>query len=199
MDRSIIFALTIAFLVGSVPCGYFIGKLKGVNVLRSGSGSTGATNVRRTVGRWPAYLVFLLDALKGSLSALLPGLIAATGSADLSLFALILAMVGHSFSPFLKLRGGKGVAVAIGGLALVMPNVLAIGLLFWVILFSITRLVSLASIGFAAILPLASYLFYYSANTNCMVILLAGFIILRHFSNIRRLIRGTELGFGKGR
>lgn len=199
MNITTICELLLSFLIGAIPFGYVVGRINGVNVLKKGSGSIGATNVRRTVGKSAAYAVFLLDCLKGCIAAKMPSLIGSAASLDVSLLALLLAMVGHSFSPFLKFRGGKGVAVVIGGLALMMPNVLCIGLIFWTILFSVTRFVSLSSIGLAAILPLASYLFYYPSRANVLVVLLSLFIILRHISNVKRLIQGKELRFDRMR
>jgi glycerol-3-phosphate acyltransferase PlsY len=190
-------ALLLAYVLGSIPFGFLVAKARGTNILAVGSGNMGATNVRRTVGRWAGISVFFLDAAKGFLalhitrvfpkSALDPSVLAAA--------ALTGAFLGHNFSIFLKFRGGKGVSVTIGGLLSLMPNVLFIGLLTWVVVFAATRFVSLASVCFSLTLPLCSYLFAYPFVLNFLILAISAFIIGRHLSNIRRLIAGTEYRF----
>lgn len=193
------FALMIGYLLGSIPVGYLVGKAYGVNVLTRGSHSIGATNVKRTVGKMAGNFVFLLDALKGFLATYWFHFFLPSGSAlqNLAILGLFGAILGHSFSIFLKFRGGKGIAVTIGGLIALMPNVLFIGIITWLTVFYGTKFVSLSSLCFGAILPLCSYLFGYSLAVNIFTIFLSGFIIVRHLPNIRRLLQGTEYRFGQ--
>ncbi|MDR0428654.1 MAG: glycerol-3-phosphate acyltransferase, partial [Puniceicoccales bacterium] len=158
----------LSYVVGAIPCGAWISRLHGVNILQSGSGSSGATNVKREVGKAAGNLVFCCDALKGFLVAIL-GRTAPPVEGyhwrQLAMICLLLAMFGHCFSIFLKFRGGKGMAVTIGGLLFLMPNVLFVGMLTWAAVFFSTRFVSLASICCCFIMPFCTYLFAYDCRT----------------------------------
>jgi glycerol-3-phosphate acyltransferase PlsY len=183
------------YLIGAIPFAVLISKYYGVNVLDRGSCNPGATNVCRTVGKWAGRIVFICDVSKGFL-AVRGAIYLAHGNPRLAMMAgLVGAFLGHNFSIFIKFRGGKGIAVLVGGMGAAMANVLSIGLLTWIIVFSITRYVSLASICFSAILPLCSYLFGYDQHTSVAVLFLSTFAIIRHIPNIRRLLAGTEYRF----
>src|SRR5690625_612822 len=151
MDTSVFvgFALVIGYFLGAIPFGYLIARACGIDILKEGSGNPGATNVKRVVGRTAGNAVFLLDVLKGSLAAGWPLLLKSESSLVAAVVGLCAAIVGHSFSVFLKGRGGKGVATTIGGVVVILPVSVLIGLLVWVIVFFSTRFVSLASILFA--------------------------------------------------
>lgn len=189
----------VGYFLGAIPFGYLIGKARGINLLEEGSGSTGATNVRRLLGKKASYIVFALDALKGYLAAAWAHLLANNSFQfqHLAIIGILAAILGHSYSIFLRFRGGKGIAVTIGGFAALMPNVLFVGLITWAVFFYATRFVSLASLCFGAILPLCSYLFGYSFYVNIFTCLIAVFIFIRHIPNIRRLLMGTEYRFGQ--
>jgi glycerol-3-phosphate acyltransferase PlsY len=189
--------MVIGYLLGALPFGVIVARLHGVSLLRVGSGSTGATNVSRSVGGWSGKIVFLLDAGKGCLAAILSGSIGDGPFRHMAMVGVLAALLGHSFSCFLKFRGGKGVAVTVGGLAVTMPNVLCMGGLTWVVVFLCTRFVSLASLCLALVLPLCSYLFGYDHWMNWASVLLCFFIILRHTANIRRLFSGKEYAFDR--
>lgn len=149
----IIFCL-LAYFIGSLPFAVIIGRLKHVDVCSKGSGNPGATNVHRLIGRKWGVLIFVLDAIKGGISASLPILFLSSWPEWLPLATFICAIIGHSFSVFLRFRGGKGVSTTIGGLALLLPQSLFIGLFVWLCVFYATRYVSLASLSFAITLPL---------------------------------------------
>jgi glycerol-3-phosphate acyltransferase PlsY len=188
----------IAYGIGSIPWGAMVARYHGVDIVSRGSGSSGATNVKREVGKMAGNLVFFLDALKGMSVVLIAGMFPGMRGSQWFHFAsigLFFAMVGHSFSVFLKLRGGKGVSLAIGGLAVLAPSVLLFGLLTWAVVFFTTRIVSLASICFSLILPLCTHLFFLDSKITCSVGLLSIFILLRHIGNMRRLAKGTEYRF----
>jgi glycerol-3-phosphate acyltransferase PlsY len=183
------------YLLGAIPFAVIIAQCHGVNVLACGSCNPGATNVRRTAGKRAGRIVFFCDVLKGFL-AVHGAIYLAPGDPQLAMVAgLMGAFLGHNFSVFIKFRGGKGIAVLVGGMAAAMANVLLIGLLTWIVVFSLTRYVSLASICFCAILPLCSYLFGYDSRTNAAVLFLSTFAVIRHIPNIRRLLAGTEYRF----
>jgi glycerol-3-phosphate acyltransferase PlsY len=189
----------VGYLLGSIPSGYWIAKAYGINIFEVGSGNPGATNVRRTVGSVAGSWVFILDATKGFIAAFWTRYLVETPQA-FPLFAMAGlwgAILGHVFPIFLRFRGGRGVAVTIGGLAACMVNVLFWGIFTWMVVFFSTRFVSLASICFALILPLCSYLFGYTLLVNFSLMLLSIFIIVRHGANIRRLLHGMEHRFGK--
>ena len=182
------------YLLGSVPFAVIIGRVKGVDILKAGSGNPGATNVKRAVGKGAGNLCFVLDALKGTLTAGWPQVVLAGVSNPLILgiIGLLAAIMGHSFSLFLNFRGGKGVAVTMGGLLVLMPWVLLIGLLVWLAVFFASRYVSLASMALGLSLPLSGWALHQPMEGILLSILLAALIIIRHRSNIGRLLAGTE-------
>lgn len=202
MDVSGFFIVAAAgYLLGSIPFAVIIARLCGVDILKAGSGNPGATNVKRVCGKTPGNICFVLDAAKGFLATawtLYPSVFGVQFSdpQTLGYVGLCSAIVGHSFSVFLKFRGGKGVATAIGGLLAVMFWAILAGLAVWVAVFYASRYVSLASLALAAALPVASYIIYPSMAGHFYISLaIAVVIIFRHRSNIARLIKGTENRF----
>jgi glycerol-3-phosphate acyltransferase PlsY len=188
-------SLLSGYLIGSVPFAVIIAKAHGVNIFTLGSGNPGATNVMRNLGKKAGYLCFLLDAGKGMLAAALGLFIATqvTGSNGelLAILGLVGAILGHSFSLFLRFRGGKGVATTIGGLFCILPLVMLIGVALWLVVFYASRYVSLASIVLGLSLPLSAF-FMESRLAFGLCLALAVLIILRHRANIQRLLAGTE-------
>lgn len=193
----IFLAALIGYFVGAIPFGYLVAKAHGVDILKEGSGNPGATNVKRMVGKRAGNFVFLLDFLKGAVATGWPLLLTFDGDARLipAIAGLCAAILGHSFSIFLKGRGGKGVATTMGGLIVLMPVAVVIGLLVWTAAFFTSRYVSFASIAFAVSLPISSYLLAGPALLTCVSLALAVLIIIRHRSNIQRLLNGTENRF----
>ncbi len=216
-----IFTVSLAgYLIGSISFAVLICKRLGVNIFDVGSGNAGATNVKRVLGAKWGNTVFALDVLKGIFAAGWPMvwmLWLSCGTADgadamdpdfaksvglrLAIIGLVAAIFGHSYSIFLKFRGGKGVATTMGGLSAVMPSVLFIGLFVWVITYYKSRVVAIASILFALSLPISAYFFYSNQSSSdprfVLAILLSILIILRHRSNILRLLSGQENSFKK--
>jgi glycerol-3-phosphate acyltransferase PlsY len=186
-----VFAL--AYVMGSLPFAVWIARFYGVDIFKVGSGNPGATNVLRNLGKKPGYLCFLLDALKG----VLPVVLARYLSDDewLRVIAVSGALLGHSFSLFQKFRGGKGVATTLGGLLAIHSPVTLIGIGIWLIAFFTFRFVSLASILLAISFPISAFIFEASIAVKSLVIVLAILIIVRHRSNISRLMNGTENRF----
>lgn len=184
------------YLIGSISFAVLISRRQGVDIFTEGSGNPGATNVKRVLGSKWGNAVFALDALKGLVAAGWPILV--FSEIRLAVIGLIAAIIGHSFSVFLKFRGGKGVATTMGGLLAIMPMSLVIGLLAWVAVFYATKLVALASILFAFSLPASAFYLYGQSDPRfTLSMMLCILIVFRHRSNIRRLLQGKENSFKK--
>jgi acyl phosphate:glycerol-3-phosphate acyltransferase len=204
--------LVLAYLVGALPFGYLVGRMRGVNLFTAGSGNIGATNAARVLGRPFGAIVFALDFLKGALpvagavplaEALEAGSSAAFGSPDvLRVGAAALAFLGHLFPVYLGFRGGKGVATGAGTIFVLVPGPAALAVLTWVAVLLASRIVSLASLAAVTILVIARLLgtpaAFASENLPVTLYLLVGtgFVILKHRSNVKRLLAGTESQIG---
>ena len=140
---------------------------------------------------------FLLDFLKGVVAAGWPMLpiLASENTTGLAMLGLVAAILGHSFSFFIKFRGGKGVATTMGGLLIITPIALAVGIVIWIVLFFAFRYVSVASLAFGISLPLTNLIVGNLDFRLWLCLALAVIIILRHRSNIERLLKGTENRF----
>ena len=188
--------LAIGYLLGSMPNGYLAGRwLKGIDLRQCGSGSTGATNVLRNVGKAPALVVFLLDVGKGALAVLLAK---SFGLNDwVQVLAGLAALAGHIWPVWLGWKGGKAVATGLGMfLGLAWPVGLACFGLFMAVI-SLSRIVSLSSVVAALGLPLLM-LAAGQSSAYMVVSLVASLMVLwRHRSNIQRLIAGTEPRIGQ--
>ena len=187
--------LALGYLLGSMPNGYLAGRwLKGIDLRQCGSGSTGATNVLRNVGKGPALVVFLLDVGKGALAVLLAK---SFGLNDwVQVLVGLAALAGHIWPVWLGWKGGKAVATGLGMfLGLAWPVGLACFGLFMAVI-SISRIVSLSSVVAAIGLPVLM-LISGGSSAYLVVSLLASVLVLwRHRSNIERLIAGTEPRIG---
>ena len=191
---SILLITIIGYFLGAISFAVIMARSKGVDILKEGSGNPGATNVKRILGKKWGYTVFALDALKGFTAAGLPLMV--YGDDRLALIGLVAAILGHSFSVFLKFRGGKGVATTIGGLLALMCPVVLIGLVVWLIIFYTKKIVALASIFFAVSLPISAYFIYDTEEPRFYLsAALALFIVIRHRSNIIRMFSGNENKF----
>ena len=196
-----IWALLIGYFLGSINFAVLVAKYKGLDLFSLGSGNPGATNVKRTMGAFWGNTVFLLDFSKGYLAVFLTQSILVLEGLNydlLGILGLLGAILGHSFSIFLKFRGGKGVATTMGGLLALMPWVLVLGLVAWLIVFFSTRVVAMASIVFAISLPISFYFLNDLPDVRWLFcIVLAILIVVRHYSNIQRLLSGKEHDFSK--
>ena len=186
------------YLLGSLSFATLIARRHGVDIFKEGSRNPGATNVKRVLGKAAGNTVFVLDFLKGTAAALIPLLAASPEYREiLGILALLAAILGHSFSIFMRFRGGKGVAVTMGGMMALSPVVVLIGIAVWLITFFSLRYVSLASILFGLSLPISSYFLGASHWVFGFCLLIAALIVVRHKSNIFRLKKGTENRFLK--
>lgn len=194
-------SISLAYLLGSIPFGYVLVKTFRKQDIRStGSGNIGATNVARSGAKGLAIATLLLDLGKAFLAVKIAQYVL-PGNYGLAVAAAVAAILGHVFPVWLRFRGGKGVASALGVfLALTWPSALAAVAVFAVV-FLLTRYVSLASIIAAAALPLFAFHFV-TPRTPAVI---AGFlfipllIIVKHHQNIRRLLAGTENRFGSSK
>jgi len=195
--------LAVAYLIGSIPSGYLIVRAtEGGDVRETGSGGTGATNVSRSAGKGAGILTLILDVIKGVFVVFLAGILSdgLFPFADWTIaFAGVLAILGHIFPVWLRFRGGKGVATALGVFLMLEPIVVVIALVVFAITFALTRYVSLASlvaISSITIAILALTLFDPFELPNAIAALLsAGLVIFAHRANIQRLIAGSEPKF----
>jgi acyl phosphate:glycerol-3-phosphate acyltransferase len=230
----------LAFLCGSIPFGLIIAKAKGINIREHGSGNIGATNVLRVVGKKYGISCLLLDALKGFIPVVIAvNLIQITGKnvglfhiGGLDALALLLpgteqfkgqlvhvitalaAVLGHNYSPWVGFKGGKGIATSAGVLLALMPAGVVLLITVWLIVFLISRYVSLASIIAAAALPLITHFgarFHHIQNDKTLPTLweagtwnkplfffsltVAILAVWKHRTNIARLLAGTEHRF----
>jgi len=193
-------AIILSYLLGSIPTAYIFGKvLKKIDIRKYGSGNVGATNVFRVVGKLPGIIVLILDFLKGMvavtiipniLKEFMPDLSPVYGYIYIILGAAVIA--GHIWTCFLGFKGGKGVATTGGVMAGVAPVVLLLALLVWIIVFSIWKYVSLASIFAAISLPIFALILGKNLDflLFCSILCLVG--VVSHRGNIKRLIQGNE-------
>jgi len=192
-----------AYLIGAIPFGLLIARLKGVDIRKVGSGNIGATNVMRSVGKPWGIATFACDALKGYLPAALFPALGATLSPGFdspelaSVVSGVCAILGHNFPVYLAFKGGKGVATSAGALIGIAPLGVAIGLAVWAVFFFAFRYVSLASIVAALSIIATAWIVYRAGGLLIPVTLsiLGALVIYRHKANIARLLAGTEHRF----
>ncbi|HJP61758.1 MAG TPA: glycerol-3-phosphate 1-O-acyltransferase PlsY [Gemmatimonadaceae bacterium] len=196
-----IIGVLIAYLAGSIPSAYIAGRVRGVDLRQHGSGNLGATNVVRVLGPRIGALVFLADVLKGFLPVYYLPIVADTLQPELwALVYGVAAIVGHVKPIFLLGRGGgKGVATATGVFLALAPIPMVISMATWIIVFWISRYVSLASLCGAVVLPVAIYLLRPDVHSLVFIasVIIAAFVFWTHRANIGRLRRGEEHRFVK--
>jgi glycerol-3-phosphate acyltransferase PlsY len=202
MGAYVVVLLTSYFL-GSVPAGYMAGKARGIDVRIVGSGNIGATNAFRVLGKTAGTIVLLVDITKGFVSARWIPLLAihlfpeaAPQREGLALVAGVAAILGHTFTCWLKFKGGKGVATSAGVVLAWAPWACLTALVLWVLVVLATRFVSLASIAAAIVLPIAVWLWNGSLKLTIVMAALSAMVIYKHKANIRRLLNGTENRIG---
>lgn len=202
-------ALTVgglSYLFGSFPMGYFAGRIAGIDVRSVGSGNIGATNVLRVLGKPWGYTVFFVDAFKGFAAVRVAFFLAErfpfahTYSVYFAILAAVMCVIGHAFPIWLRFKGGKGVATSAGAIFGLMWPAAVIVFLVWVVVFEITRYVSLASLVAASALPVTVALLIHWGIIQglallCFSVLLTILVLWRHRSNFSRLLNGTEQRF----
>jgi len=195
-----------SYLLGSIPFGCLAGRLAGTDIRQAGSGNIGATNVVRILGKGYGYPVFALDVLKG-FGAVKISMLAAPGRPPdwnspeiLGILAAMSSVLGHMYPPWLKFKGGKGVATSAGALLALTPVATLIGVAIWMIVFWLTRYVSLASVTAAVVLPVFILVLNWHDQNKVKPLVyssacVAAAVVWRHRSNLSRLMRGTEPRF----
>ncbi|MBI3291892.1 MAG: glycerol-3-phosphate 1-O-acyltransferase PlsY [Elusimicrobia bacterium] len=184
-----------AYLVGALPTGYLMGQwLKGLDIRQHGSGNPGAANVFRVLGKGPGAATLAVDIGKGVVAVLL----AQTGDGSSPWFPILAglaAITGHNWTPFLGLRGGKGVATSVGVCLTLLPIPCGVALAVFVLTFCLTRYVSVGSVVAATALPLAAWGFGSPWALRLFAVVAAGLVVGRHIPNLQRLRRGEEPRF----
>lgn len=215
--------VVVSYLLGSIPFGYLLVKIfRGEDIRHSGSGNIGATNVARSGAKGLGVLTLILDALKGLVAVWHAhhgaehqlqhdgfGLLHPDFASNLMALAALAAVIGHVFPVWLKFKGGKGVATALGVFVLLFPKALLVSLVIFIVAVAVSRYVSLGSILATLAFPIAAYFLEDSAHlqqsrawgidwvTMLPVCAICALVIAKHHQNISRLLRGTENRLGK--
>ena len=190
----VVVLMIVAYILGSIPNALWIGKVfKGIDVRGHGSKNTGSTNAARVLGAKLGILTLILDISKGAIPTLI-----ATMLLDSTISAILVgicAILGHSFSIFMKFKGGKAVATTVGVFIVLVPGAILLAAVIFFLVFGITRYVSLSSMIGAISLPIWIMIFYKNIPLTIFGMIIAILIIVRHKSNIQRLLNGTESKF----
>jgi glycerol-3-phosphate acyltransferase PlsY len=196
----------LAYLLGSIPTGFIVAQVKGVDIRAVGSGNIGATNVLRTLGKPAGIFVLFVDTLKGWLAVVvLTRLVLLAFGLERNgtrleageIIAGAAAILGHNYTCWLQFKGGKGIATSAGVLLALVPWALLIITAIWIGVCVATRYVSLASVAASAALPFASWLTQESLTKVIVTGAMSALAIYKHKGNIRRLLDGTEPRFGQ--
>ena len=193
-----IFILFISYLLGSFPSGFlYAKKLKGIDLRFVGSGSTGATNVLRNIGKWPALIVFIIDVLKGFIAVKIAYFFLSENI--FQVIAGLFAITGHIWPIWLKGKGGKAVATGLGMFIALSWKVGVASFGTFLIVISLTKIVSLSSITAAFLLPIYMLIYVGTFNHTFSIFsfLVAIIVIWKHRSNIQRILKGEETKISK--
>ena len=183
-----------SFIIGSIPFGIIIAKAKGVDLKKVGSRNIGATNVLRSLGKWPAALTLLGDVLKGTAAVAIGRYFGVDPVYEG--FLGLSAILGHNFSIFLGFRGGKGVATSLGVLGIYSPQTAIFTFIIWLVVVMFTKYSSLGALVSFGLLPI-NVLLFDSKEKLFTAILITILIFMRHKDNIQRFIKGTERKMGQ--
>lgn len=197
--------LLCGYLLGSIPNGYILGRLRGVDLRQQGSGNIGATNAFRFLGKKWGILVFVLDFAKGLAAVLLAEMIGQQKQplpVDLvGILGGVSSILGHNFPIWLGFKGGKGIATSAGVLVGLLPFIALILMCLWIVLFWFTRYVSIASIGVAVALPVLTAINVFHDTHGWWLLAFSAVVgvlaVWRHRDNIARLRAGTEHRFAR--
>lgn len=187
--------LLVSYLLGAIPVGYITCKYwKGLNILQHGSGNIGFTNVLRTAGKGPGAVVLLGDIGKGALAAYLGRYF---GGENWGILCGTAAMLGHSYSVFIRFKGGKLISTGAGVLFVLAPEIGGIAAATWLSVLALTRYVSVASISAGVIMPLSMIILHKRLPMIIFGLTASLFVIYRHRENIKRLAAGQEYKIGQ--
>jgi glycerol-3-phosphate acyltransferase PlsY len=191
---STIFAITAAYLLGSIPFAFLLARRRGVDLRRAGSANVGASNVLRTSGVPLAVLAMACDGLKGALAVLIAERISAVPAAPVA--AGLASVLGHVYPVWLRFHGGKGVATAAGAFTLLAPAALAMASVVFMVAVIATRMISVGSVSAAVTLAIAAVVMGSPRLVISGAALAAAIIVYRHRGNLARLMAGTERRLG---
>ncbi|HCR85057.1 MAG TPA: acyl-phosphate glycerol 3-phosphate acyltransferase [Alphaproteobacteria bacterium] len=191
------FLIGLAYLIGSIPFGLIVTKWSDLGDIRNqGSGNIGATNVARIAGKRLGALVLVLDLAKGAIAVLVAKLVMGFDP-QTEFYCGIAAVIGHIFPLWLKFKGGKGVATALGTALVLIPYIALLVMVIWLFAFKMTRISAVAALVAVSLLPVIVF-FFGDANTKFHMhyaISVSILVFLRHISNIKRLLDGKENKF----
>jgi glycerol-3-phosphate acyltransferase PlsY len=188
----ILLVILVSYILGSIPFGYIIAKMKGIDITKLGSGNIGATNVGRYLGKPYFFIVLFFDAVKGFIPTILFKLLFGL---EYGILAGLFSVIGHSYSIFMKFKGGKGVATGLGVSIALIPIETIIGFGVWFLVLMIFKIMALASIISAISVFIVVLFLEKSLLIKIVCGIIAVLIVLRHKSNIERIIKGTEPKF----
>lgn len=192
----IILTIIICYIIGSVPTGYLVGKIFfRIDIRQCGSGNIGATNVFRTLGVIPGILVLIIDFIKGFICTQYVSTLLISNLQNIEILRIICGMcsiIGHNWTIFLNFKGGKGVATSIGVFLALTPVELGISSIVFLLVVLITRYVSLGSIVSSIAFLILILIFKKSLYIVLFATLATTLIIIRHISNIKRILEGKE-------
>ncbi len=186
---NIIVAVIVSYLIGSIPFGYLLARAKGLDIMKHGSGNIGATNVWRNLGPVAGLTVLFLDMAKGVAAILLGKYL---GGGGIELLAGLAVLCGHSWSIFLRFKGGKMIATGAGVVLAISPVIILVALVIWLSTVAITRYVSMGSMLAAISVPVTMVALDMSSWHVAFGITIAVLAVHKHRSNIARIINGTE-------
>ena len=181
----------VAYLLGTFPSASLVARRRGVDVTAEGSGNPGASNTFRLLGWKAGALVFAMDVLKGALAAL-AGL-AVDGHRGAYILG-VAAVIGHVLPVTRRFKGGRGVATGAGVMLVIFPLLTLAMSALWIVLARVTHKASIASVTTAIAFPIAVALAGHEAGDIIVISVMAGLVVARHLSNLRRLVKGEELG-----
>jgi glycerol-3-phosphate acyltransferase PlsY len=202
VDSALLIVVVIGgYLLGSIPFGFLLVKFfRGEDIRLTGSGNIGATNVARSGARGLGIATLILDALKGLLAVAFAWWLADSKGLPPPPYmshAALAAVLGHVFPVWLKFKGGKGVATALGVFILLFPKALLVSLAIFILIVVTTRFVSLGSILASIAFPIAAYFIQHPDHRTLVPVCAVSLIVvLKHHANIRRLLAGNENRFG---
>lgn len=189
----------VSYLIGSIPSGLILGKLRGIDVREYGSGNIGTTNVLRTLGKRFGAIVMVADLLKGVVAILLARYVIGTPAGEMA--AALAVVAGHDWSLYLNFKGGRGVATSAGALFVMAPLVAVAGVVMFVAIVALTRYVSLGSMLAAAGAVVVMAVFTALGRTPAEYLIFIGIavalIVFQHRENVARLLNGTENKLGQ--
>jgi len=192
--------LVASYLLGGIPTGYIIGRIKGIDIRKFGSGNPGTANVYRTLGKGPGIMTFTVDFLKGFLPAYLAirFFYIEAGHWWIPVAAGGLAIAGHIWTPFLGFKGGKGVATAAGVFMALLPLPTAGAFVAFAVAVALTGHISVGSMTASVFLPVLCFLLNKNPEQrpfNIMAVVVCAVIFYTHIANIRRILQGRELSY----